>query len=406
MTVKQYVWDQDNILYETDGNDAVNAEYTYSPEQYGELISEYRDGETYTHYYDAQGSTLAMTDETGHVTDRFTYNAWGEEVARTGTTKTPWKWVGAVGAYFDPVNAYQIRRRGYQPVIGRWASSDPVGFVVDYNVFRYVSNSPIVYSDPSGLCKVCLFMPIFDRKFSSLEPFGRFLPGQRPYSRPMRAWRDAHAKHATEDFWPPAGTYFADLDIQGTGKYEWWNSEHYNKWKPYEARYAFYLFFIAADVCDAPTCRVKVTEQQTKTEFFFLDTGRWHPDNRFNDNAPKVKVDVIPAPSDGAISTDTMRATYKTPVSECTDHIVSADAPSDFLGNFREAVARRRTVRQLTDIIDATTGLSVGSIEIEFTIGYSAPRKKRDNTWELGSSQHFSFEWKLISHTKPVVDPD
>jgi YD repeat-containing protein len=141
MTVTQYVWDQDNILYETDGNDAVNAEYTYSPEQYGELISEYRGGETYTHYYDAQGSTLAMTDETGHVTDRFTYNAWGEEVTRTGTTETPWRWIGAVGYCWDELlGSYSIRRRRLYPTISRWMSRDS-GFV---DVACYPKNSPEV----------------------------------------------------------------------------------------------------------------------------------------------------------------------------------------------------------------------------------------------------------------------
>jgi RHS repeat-associated protein len=154
MTVTQYVWDQDNILYETDGNDTVNAEYTYSPEQYGELISEYRNGETYTHYYDAQGSTLAMTDEAGHVTDRFTYNAWGEEVARIGTTETPWRWIAAVGYYFDgEVGTFSVRRRTYRPLHGRWNSRDPL-FPAALFLYAYASNHPVTRRDPTGLkCK-------------------------------------------------------------------------------------------------------------------------------------------------------------------------------------------------------------------------------------------------------------
>jgi RHS repeat-associated protein len=152
MTVTQYVWDQDNILYETDGNDAVNAEYTYSPERYGELISEHRDGETYTHYYDAQGSTLAMTDESGHVTDRFTYNAWGEEVARTGTTETPWRWVGAIGYFWETaIGAYLVRRRIVNPAIARWTSVDPFWRLLDGSSYAYCSNRSLQYVDPSGL---------------------------------------------------------------------------------------------------------------------------------------------------------------------------------------------------------------------------------------------------------------
>jgi RHS repeat-associated protein len=152
MAVTQYVWDQDNILYETDGNDAVNAEYTYSPEQYGELISEHRNGETYTHYYDAQGSTLAMTDEAGHVTDRFTYNAWGEEVARIGTTETPWRWIGRVGYCFDGDRQFHaIRNRSYCPVVARWNSLDPLRVGITIRGYEYTKNSPMNYTDASGL---------------------------------------------------------------------------------------------------------------------------------------------------------------------------------------------------------------------------------------------------------------
>ena len=50
MPVKKFVWHGDNILYETDENDVKTVEYTYFPEPYGELISEYRDGVTYTHH--------------------------------------------------------------------------------------------------------------------------------------------------------------------------------------------------------------------------------------------------------------------------------------------------------------------------------------------------------------------
>ncbi len=67
MAVTKYVWLGDNILYETDGNDVVTVEYTYSPEPFGELISEYRNGTTYTHHYDAQGSTVALTNDAGTV---------------------------------------------------------------------------------------------------------------------------------------------------------------------------------------------------------------------------------------------------------------------------------------------------------------------------------------------------
>jgi RHS repeat-associated protein len=151
MPKTKYLWDEDNILYETDGNDAVTAQYTYSPEQYAHLISEFRDGTTYTHYYDAQGSTVALTDDTGHVTDTFVYNAWGEEVARTGATDTAWRWGAEIDYLFDvALNGYGIRRRCYQPAIARWTSHDPLLFTDHMNLYVFVRNRPVSLQDPSG----------------------------------------------------------------------------------------------------------------------------------------------------------------------------------------------------------------------------------------------------------------
>jgi RHS repeat-associated protein len=151
MPKTKYIWDGDNILYETDGNDAVIAQYTYSPEQYGHLISEFRDGTTYTHYYDSQGSTVAMTDETGHVTDTFVYNSWGGEVGRTGSTETPWRWIGSVGYYFDiDLDHHFVRRRSYLSALARWSSIDPCWPMSYGGLYLYASNRPVSFIDPTG----------------------------------------------------------------------------------------------------------------------------------------------------------------------------------------------------------------------------------------------------------------
>jgi YD repeat-containing protein len=42
-------------------------------------------------HYDAQGSTLAVTDDDQNVTDTFAYTAFGEVTERTGTTEVPFQ---------------------------------------------------------------------------------------------------------------------------------------------------------------------------------------------------------------------------------------------------------------------------------------------------------------------------
>lgn len=152
MPKTRYVWDEDNISHETDEDGDVTAAYTYAPKPYGELVSERRDGHAYRHYYDGLGSTIAMTDETGAVTDTFAYDAWGEEIARTGDTPTPFRWIGDVGFYWDSeVNSFSVHNRRYIPHTARWLAMDLLEFLDGMNRYVFVGNSPITYMDPSGL---------------------------------------------------------------------------------------------------------------------------------------------------------------------------------------------------------------------------------------------------------------
>ena len=172
MATTYYTWDRysDNVLMESDENGVTTAEYTNEPGQYGKLVSQHRDGATSYHHYDGQGSTRQLTDETGSVTDTATYTAFGETVAKTGSTTNPFGYKGAVGYYANPeTEDIYVRARTYMPAIARWMSVDPLGFVdglnlfayvksVDplgvvsnVNLFEYVKNNPTYLHDASGL---------------------------------------------------------------------------------------------------------------------------------------------------------------------------------------------------------------------------------------------------------------
>jgi len=151
MTVTNFIWDElsDNVLLETDENDVVTASYTNRPERFGELISQERSGVTSYFHYDGEHSTRNLTDSNEDVTDTFIYNAFGEEVARTGTTTNPFGYKGAVGYYTnEDTNDLYVRRRTYLPTIGRWLSPDPLGFIDGSNLYQayFVPNGV----DPSG----------------------------------------------------------------------------------------------------------------------------------------------------------------------------------------------------------------------------------------------------------------
>jgi RHS repeat-associated protein len=143
MATTNFIWDElsDNVLLETDGNGTLTARYTNRPEQFGNLISQYRiEDETIVksfYHYDGEYSTSALTDENEDITDTFTYTAYGEEVARTGTTTNPFGYKGAVGYYTNASTGdIYVRNRSYGPAIGRWLSTDPLGFIDGTSLYR------------------------------------------------------------------------------------------------------------------------------------------------------------------------------------------------------------------------------------------------------------------------------
>jgi RHS repeat-associated protein len=157
MPVTNYIWDVENdtCLMETDENGATKVVYSHEPTQFGGLISQRRDGETYYHHYDALGSTRQLTDADENVTDEYVYTAWGEPVVASGTTENPYRWVGRWGYYWDEARGtYYVRRRDYQPTIARWRSLDPLGFVDGPNRYAYVTGTPVWLVDPWGLFEI------------------------------------------------------------------------------------------------------------------------------------------------------------------------------------------------------------------------------------------------------------
>ncbi len=110
-------------------------------------------------YYhgDQIGSTLALSNAAGTVTDRYAYSPYGKLLGHTGSSDQPYTFVGTLGVRQE-WDLYQMRRRYYDPITARFLSPEPLWPNVDdprqLNPYQYAFSSPLIFSDTTGLSSI------------------------------------------------------------------------------------------------------------------------------------------------------------------------------------------------------------------------------------------------------------
>lgn len=146
----EYVVDENTdyaqVLVESDGG--ADTAYTFGDD----LISLGRDGDFRFYLYDGLGSTRALSDGSGAVTDTYDYEAFGEVLASSGTTENNFRFTGE--QYDESLGQYYLRARYYSPSSGRFTQQDPyLGNNFDpqsLHRYTYAHLDPVNNWDPSG----------------------------------------------------------------------------------------------------------------------------------------------------------------------------------------------------------------------------------------------------------------
>jgi len=139
------------VLAETDENGTITRYYVYGLG----LISKITPGNEASYYhYDSRGSTIALTDSTETITDKYAYDPFGKLANSEGSTANSFKYVGRFGVMDEGNGLHYMRARYYDPEIGRFLSKDSKHGLLKspqtFHRYNYVINNPIKLIDPSG----------------------------------------------------------------------------------------------------------------------------------------------------------------------------------------------------------------------------------------------------------------
>jgi len=150
-------------------------------------------GTDYHYTRDHLGSVRELMNGSGTVVSRFSYDAWGVMAQTSGTVGTPF---GYAGYQYHAASGLNLTLfRAYDAALGRWLSRDPIFEEGGVNLYGYVGNSPINFSDPTGLAGLITKGP--PNKWVQTESFPDGSPKQQRYYGPDgKAVKDFDFGHA------------------------------------------------------------------------------------------------------------------------------------------------------------------------------------------------------------------
>ncbi len=106
----------------------------------------------YYYLYNGHGDVVQMVGTDGSLVNSYQYDEWGNVIQQKETVSNEFKYAGEL--YDAETGLYYLKARYYDPKIGRFLNEDSyegqINNPLSMNVYTYVHNNPLVYTDPSG----------------------------------------------------------------------------------------------------------------------------------------------------------------------------------------------------------------------------------------------------------------
>lgn len=157
------------VLVETDANGSPTVYYVYGLG----LAQAISAGGTITYHFNIQGSTVALTDAGGNLTDSYAYDSFGVLANCDGYSPQPFRYLGRYGIIDDRTGLLYARARYWSPQLGRFFTKDLLtGKDSDgqsLNRYVYALNNPTRLRDITGLSVSEGITPLKSSRWAVLE---------------------------------------------------------------------------------------------------------------------------------------------------------------------------------------------------------------------------------------------